>query len=191
MHTSYFLVVLAALIITGCGRHEPSKTSVDPESSMPSKSPKQMELSVTNQSQQQISKLNEADLKQLQDQRQVVQHYLGDPASKEKYKSAAGKLGTIRALLQSGVFKPNQTHELQCLGVVLGDVFVQELNMEWIIVEDKQGRDPAIRMPGTSIILYPITMISKRIESGEKVDVFELFNGSAAKIEQLKTQAEK
>jgi hypothetical protein len=68
---------------------------------------------------------------------------------------------------------------------VLGDAFVQELKMEWVLVEDASGRDPAVRLPGTSIILYPLTMISKRIERGDKVDVFDMFNSVAAKVEEL------
>lgn len=56
--------------------------------------------------------------------------------------------------------------------------------MEWVMVEDDSGRDPAVQLPGSTIILYPLTMISKRIERGEKVDVFDLFNGIAAKVEE-------
>lgn len=68
----------------------------------------------------------------------------------------------------------------------LGDAFVQELGMEWITVQDEHGTDPAVRMPGTSIIIYPLTMISKQVERGETVDVFDLFNGTADQIDQLK-----
>ena len=52
--------------------------------------------------------------------------------------------------------------------------------MKWVVVEDEHGRSPAVRMPGTSVILFPLTMISKRVEQGESVDVFELFNSLAA-----------
>ena len=48
--------------------------------------------------------------------------------------------------------------------------------------------DPAIRMPKTTIILFPLTMISKRIERGEEVDVFDLFNGVVAKVEEIQRQ---
>lgn len=134
---------------------------------------------------QKIMQLTTDDERRLREQRYVVEKFLAGKESKQKYKSTAGKLGTIRALLQNNVFKPDQTYELQCLGVVLGDAFVQELKMEWIIVEDEFGRDPAIRMPDTSIILYPLTMISKRIESGVQVDVFGLFGGAAEHVEDL------
>jgi hypothetical protein len=84
------------------------------------------------------------------------------------------------------VFKPSQTYELQSMGIVLGDAFVQELGMEWVIVQDTYGRDPAVRLPRTSIIIFPLTMISKRIEKGEQVDVFDLFNGVANEVEALR-----
>jgi hypothetical protein len=60
--------------------------------------------------------------------------------------------------------------------------------MEWVMVEDEHGRDPAVRLPKTSIILFPLTMISKRIERGEKVDVFDLFNGVATKVQEMQRQ---
>ena len=39
------------------------------------------------------------------------------------------------------------------------------------------------------MILFPLTMISKRIERGETVDVFDLYNGVAA-LAQEKIDAE-
>ena len=61
--------------------------------------------------------------------------------------------------------------------------------MEWIMVEDEHGRDPAVRMPNTTIILFPMTMVSKRIQRGDKVDVFELYNVLAAQVDSLKGKA--
>lgn len=136
-----------------------------------------------NHSSQNVTSPSEADRRRLDDQRAVVETYLADDSSRAKYTTATGKLGTIRAILDGNVFTPNQTYELQCLGIVLGDAFALELGLEWVTVEDEHGRDPAMRLPGTSIILFPLTMISKRIERGDKVDVFELFNGVAAEVE--------
>jgi hypothetical protein len=141
---------------------------------------------VSTQPAQKVTSLTDADQQRLREQRAVVEKYLTDDASRQKYQTAAGKLGTIRAILQANVFKPNQTYELQCLGIVLGDAFVQELKMEWVMVEDQYGRDPAVRVPGMMIILFPLTMISKRVERGENVDVFELFNDVAAEVDDIK-----
>lgn len=135
---------------------------------------------------QKVTPLTSKDHERLTRQRAVLEKYLGDENSKKNYKTAAGKLGLLRALIEQRIFKPTQTYELQSMGIVLGDAFVQELKMEWVMVEDSQGRDPAVRVPKTSIIIYPLTMISKRIEKGENVDVFDLFNGIANQVDELK-----
>ena len=134
---------------------------------------------------QKVSLLTPADQERLATQRAVVEHYLADEQSRANYQTVPGKLGTLRALLDQNVFKPNQTYELQCMGIVLGDAFVQHLGMEWIMVQDEFGSDPAVRVPGTTVILFPLTMISKRVERGEAVDVFDLFNGVADQVAAL------
>ena len=71
------------------------------------------------------------------------------------------------------------------MGVVIGDALVQQLGLRWVIAEDEYGRDPALAVPGKTVLLYPLTMISKRVEAGEAVDVFDLFNWTAGQIEDL------
>ena len=148
----------------------------------------QSEAQMTSESTQKITSLTESDQNRLRDQRAVIEKCLPDDSSRQNYKKAAGKLGIIRAILDRNLYKPTRTYELQCLGIILGDAFVQELKMEWVMVEDEHSRDPAVRLPKTSIILFPLTMISKRVERGEEVDVFDLFNGVAAKVEQMQRQ---
>ena len=133
---------------------------------------------------QTISALNQDDLKRLNGQRAVVTRYLTEK-SRLSFETAPGKLGTLRALLDAEIFKPDQTYELQSMGVVFGDVLVQDMGFSWVMIEDEYGRDPAIKYQDTSIILFPLTMISKRMERGENVDVFNLYN-SVASIAQEK-----
>jgi hypothetical protein len=135
--------------------------------------------------QQKILALNNADNKRLIEQRSVVEKYLGDPNSRKKYRKPAGKLGILHALLEAKVFKLSQKYELQCMGIVLGDVFIENMGFHWVMVQDQNGRDPAIQYKQTSVILYPLTMISKRLERGETVDIFLLYNGIAAQAEKL------
>jgi len=132
-----------------------------------------------------ISDLTPDDLASLAKQRGFIETYLADDLSREKYKAAAGKLGLLRALLAARAFDSSQTWELQAMGVVLGDALVQELGLRWVIVEDEQGRDPALAVPGKTVLLYPLTMISKRVESGQVVDIFDLFNWTAGQVEVL------
>jgi hypothetical protein len=138
-----------------------------------------------NEPQQTTSEPTPEDLARLAKQRAFIEGYLADDTSREKYEAAAGKLGLLRALLAAHAFEPNQTWELQSMGVVLGDAFVQELGLRWVIAEDEYGRDPALAVPGRTVLLYPLTMISKRVEEGKDVDVFDLFNWAAGQIEEL------
>lgn len=127
---------------------------------------------------QTVSDLTAEESRRLDEQRAIVTRHLAD-ASVENYKTPAGKLGTLRALLQAKMFRADQTRELRAMGVVLGDVFVQDMQFHWVMVQDEYGRDPAIKYKDTSVMLFPLTMISKRVEAGEEVDVFALYNGLA------------
>jgi hypothetical protein len=53
------------------------------------------------------------------------------------------------------------------------------------MVEDQYGRDPAIRYKESSLLVFPMTMISKRVEDGEAFDVSELFDGLAKQLAEL------
>jgi hypothetical protein len=75
--------------------------------------------------------------------------------------------------------------KLQSLGIALGDALAQKLGLQWVAVQDEYGRDPALRLEGTSVLLFPLTMISKRIERGEDVDVYQLFEGVCAKVGEI------
>jgi hypothetical protein len=135
---------------------------------------------------QKRSELTSDDAARLERQRSFVQSYPGDDASGQKFQTAAEKLGLLRALLEARAFRPDQTSELQSMGVVLGDALVQELGFRWIVLEDEYGRNPAVAVPGMSVLLFPLTMISKRVEEGKAVDIFDLFNWAAARARDLK-----
>lgn len=134
---------------------------------------------------QKISLPTAHDMQALANQRAVVERLLAPSDLRAKYKTAIGKLGTLRAVISSDVFSATQTYELQSMGVVLGDVFVLDMGFHWVVVEDAGGRDFAIQYKDTSVILFPLTILSKRIERGEQVDVFNLYNGLANQVEEI------
>ncbi|WP_084253122.1 DUF3806 domain-containing protein [Devriesea agamarum] len=94
------------------------------------------------------------------------------------------KLQFIKQALESGRFTAEHTYELQSLGILLGDAMVRgaRIDFEWVEVEDEYGIDPAINVPETSILLFPLTMISKRVEAGEEVDIYELFGTNEEQV---------
>ncbi|MBS0471437.1 MAG: DUF3806 domain-containing protein [Proteobacteria bacterium] len=107
-------------------------------------------------------------------QRDWIKGHFSEKAD-EKYAPLEGKLRLLKAIIDNKWIEPHETWKLQALGIALGDAFSQELGLEWVTVSDEHGTDPALRYSGTSIVVFPLTMISKRIENGESVDVIRLF----------------
>lgn len=133
---------------------------------------------------QQIEQPNDGDSARIEAQRTWVRdHY--EPASRHQYDSLEGKLRLLDTILGAKWIKPSETFKLQCLGITLGDALVQELGMRWVSVEDEYGRDPAVRLPGTSIVIFPLTMISKRVERGETVDIYAMFSNVCSRVREL------
>lgn len=128
--------------------------------------------------------LSQEDTARLEAQRRWVREHF-TPESQHKYDVLEEKLRLLDAILKAGWIEPTETVKLQCLGVTLGDAFVQGAGLRWVIVDDETGRDPALALEGTSLLLFPLTMISKRVEAGEAVDVYDLYAGVCAKLKEL------
>jgi hypothetical protein len=116
----------------------------------------------------------------------VRNHY--DPGSKHVYDTVEGKLSLIERIVQEKRIEPNETWKLQSLGITFGDALAQKLNLHWVMVEDEYGRDPALHDSGTTIILFPLTSISNRIERGETVDVRQLFEGACQTVARVRKE---
>ncbi len=58
------------------------------------------------------------------------------------------------------------------------------------MAEDEHGRDPCLRYLETSLRVNPLTMISKRIERGEEVDVAWLFAETESSIARLRDEVD-
>jgi hypothetical protein len=129
-----------------------------------------------------------ADIQRLQDQSEVVSQILEQHYPGASLNDTAADLALLQRILDDGRLQPHQTYELQCLGIVLGSVMVKEIGFHWVTVEDEYGRDPALQYQDTSILVYPLTMISKRVERGERVEVAELFRTTQEQVNKLKNR---
>lgn len=151
----------------GCG--EPSPVAESSASTAPTALPSKPTTQV-------VSKLSKADEDRLSLQRKVVDEIaaacLKAPV---EFASVQDRLTALQAIVDAKHLTVAQTYELQCLGIVFGDALVGAGGLEWVMVDDEFGRDPALRMLGSDILLFPMTMLSKRVERGEAVDVAALF----------------
>ena len=98
-------------------------------------------------------------------------------------------LALIQATLDAKIVEPEATYSLQALGVAFGKVFVQENDFyDWWMVEDEYGRDPAIRYRETDLLVFPQTMISKRIEDGDAISINEMYDGLYKMLDEIRRE---
>ena len=87
-------------------------------------------------------------------------------------------LSKIQQILDEKKYTSEQTYELQSLGLALGDYLqYKDERLHWAVVRDKHGRDLCLQYKNTTLTVFPMTMISKRIEDGEEVVVETLVKG--------------
>jgi len=118
-----------------------------------------------------FSEHSRQDVERLDQQRAVILAEL-----KQRYGTTAltrtnKDLPILQKVLDDNVFSKSQTYELQCLGVVFGDILTSELPLRWEMIQDEFGTDPTLRFKKTSVNVNALTMISKRVERGEHVDL--------------------
>jgi len=127
------------------------------------------------------------DVASVEKQRKWVRdHY--DAESLHLYDTLEGKLRLLDTILKENWIEPTETWKLQSLGIAFGDALAQKMGLVWVAVEDEHGRDPALHDMGTTIVIFPLTTISKRIERGEILDVRELFENACETIDRLRAE---
>jgi hypothetical protein len=132
---------------------------------------------------QTVEDMTSEEIARLEAQRSWVRdHY--EPHAQTKYDTLEGKLKLLDAILSNGWVPASETVKLQSLGITFGDALAQRLGLRWVTVEDEYGRDPALKLEGTSVLTFPLTAISKRVELGDTVDVYALFDSACSAIQQ-------
>jgi hypothetical protein len=84
-------------------------------------------------------------------------------------------LRILQSLLDRNLVRAEQKKQLQGMGAIMGDLLASELNMHWVIYEDKVGRSRALRYLQTDNYLFPMTMISSRREVDNRSTVVEIY----------------
>lgn len=124
------------------------------------------------------------DLERIAKQRSVIDDVVRDRYGKPLTGGSAD-LAALQRLIDDRVFRADQTYELQSLGIVLGEVLAAYPGLAWVSVQDQYGTDPALRYKSSSILIFPLTMISKRVEEGREVDVEFLYQRTLEQIQEL------
>ena len=135
---------------------------------------------------QTIEASNESDIDRIA--RQLIHaNEVAEQATRRSLSGAVADLDLIQAVLDAKVIGAEATYSLQALGIAFGKVFVENNEFyDWWMVEDEYGRDPAIRFKETTLLVFPQTMISKRVEDGQHVAVREMYESLRDQLEEIR-----
>ena len=112
----------------------------------------------------------------LQEQRRVADDYVRAHLGRQLHQKRSD-LELLSRLVAEHKLENADKKTLQALGVALGDVFLNEhKKLRWQVYEDTAGSSHAICLAETEHCIFPITMISRRVEAGFSPDVEALYN---------------
>ena len=129
-----------------------------------------------------VTPLNPLDRQYMELQRELINEltlrYYGGRCCR-----SASELLLLQRLLDDRHVLPEQTQELQAMGVLLGDLLATEHDLQWVVYEDAAGRSRALQVEGTDSYLFPVTMIARRWSVGDTTPVQEIYEQASAAAE--------
>lgn len=108
---------------------------------------------------------------------QIASSRIGNPFRQTQY-----DVTTLQRIIDRKLIRKDETKKLQALGVILGDLLAKDLKLNWKVYKDKVGRSRALCVRYTKHCLFPVTMISRRIEGGAPVNVQAVYDKAKAMI---------
>jgi hypothetical protein len=131
--------------------------------------------SVQAQNNAHIGELSYFDRQYMQEQRAVLTDLVARSFGGRFSGNKNNDLGLLQNLLDKSLVRPDQTRELQAMGVIMGDLLAADLGMHWVIYEDRAGRNRALRYQASDNYLFPVTMISRRREVDNRTPVADIY----------------
>jgi hypothetical protein len=122
-----------------------------------------------------IEPLTSIDKQFMSDQRQRVEQ-LANRLGRNLTGKEDRDIDTLQRIIDERLIANDDRLNLQAMGVVLGDLLADRLDMTWVVYRDRTGRSRALRYRETDVYLFPITMISRRQEAGSNRRVRSIYD---------------
>ncbi|HEY9035312.1 MAG TPA: DUF3806 domain-containing protein [Pseudomonadales bacterium] len=145
-------------------------------------------VSSESSEQQRISPLDTGDENKLALQRQRIVD-LASEIGRHLNNDRDNDLAVLQLLLDQRLVTASDSYLLQAMGVVLGDIYAREFQLSWVIYRDKAGKSRALQLGNSNEVLFPVTMISRRAETGMHVDVRAVYEQGAEVIRESRSSA--
>lgn len=87
------------------------------------------------------------------------------------------------AFLQEGI---DDRDAVTALGMSFGECIIASGPFEWLrVIDDEYGDETSIGVLGAAIYLHPISMLQKRLEEQEKIEIEQLCDDSLTQLAAL------
>jgi len=95
-------------------------------------------------------------------------------------------IALLQRIIDEELIPRDNKEELQAMGVILGDLFTKEHKLlQWRVYEDELGPTQAVCVGESVNCLFPITMLSRRIEVGLKPSVLRVYEDALEDMKQF------
>jgi len=94
-------------------------------------------------------------------------------------------LKVLQNLVDRKAIGRDDVRGLQSLGIVFGDVLVNEYGLSWVSYEDDVGTSKALRWKKTENYVFPVTLFSKRVQFRENINMTGVFEEIGAEVERF------
>ncbi|MGI9285859.1 MAG: DUF3806 domain-containing protein [Pseudomonadales bacterium] len=130
-----------------------------------------------------ITAFENSDEAYLEKQYELLQEIANNELAKRFNGEKAHDLELLQKLIDSRAIKSDQRRELQAMGVVLGRTLAKEYELPWVVFRDSVGRSRALQIDETKRVVFPMTMISRRLEVGARANVQDIYAKASRIIE--------
>ena len=134
---------------------------------------------------QQHLPLRPSDQATLDQDRAFVPTVLEAHFPQRKLTGTSEDLFLFQEMLSGGPYSETPGDEVIAFGTALGDVLAASLGLQWIRYIDEHGEDLALLYPGTSTVIFPRSMILKRVADGRTVEFEVLFRAVSADVKKM------
>lgn len=110
---------------------------------------------------------------------ELIQKKLGSSLRKD-----LSDLKTLQRIIDENLVDADDYDTQQAMGVVMGNVLLADFpqTLEWKVYRDKAGRSRAVCAKGTQECLFPVTMLSRRMEVGINPNVRKIYDDALASM---------
>ena len=119
-------------------------------------------------------------------QRRSVMDLLNRQLGIAKLQGGLDDLKILQRIVDEQLIKQDDHQGWQSVGVVFGDLLADRLDLHWVQMEDESGTSKALQWRKSNNFVFPITMLSKRQQGGQPIDVAALYAKIKSEVSQFR-----